>query len=220
MRVRSMTQRKPIVYLVDDDAAVLKALRRLLTGAGHAVSCFESPEQFLKEHDATAHGCAVLDVSMPQLTGLDLQRELTARGSMLPIVFLTGRGDIPDCVQAMRAGAVDFLRKPVDDVDLLDAVNRGYALSIASKRLRDEVDEAAKRLALLTPREREVLSHLITGKLNKQTAADLGTVEKTIKVHRARVLQKMEVSSIAELVRLAFLLGIKPADASTPGLSH
>jgi len=215
-----MTQRKPVVYLVDDDVAVLKALRRLLTGAGHAVWCFESPEQFLKEHDATAHGCAVLDVSMPQLTGLDLQRELAARGSMLPIVFLTGRGDIPDCVQAMRAGAVDFLRKPVNDVDLLDAVDRGYALSLASQRSRAEVDDAARRLALLTLREREVLSHLITGKLNKQIAADLGIVEKTIKVHRARVLQKMDVSSIAELVRVAFVLGLDPAGASPPSPSH
>src|SRR5690606_7040360 len=106
-------------------------------------------EQFLGEHDATAHGCAVLDVSMPQLTGLDLQRELAARGSTLPILFLTGRGDIPDCVQAMRAGAVDFLRKPVNDVDLFDAVNRGYARSLASQRARAEVDDAASRLALL-----------------------------------------------------------------------
>jgi FixJ family two-component response regulator len=211
-----MTQWKPIVYLVDDDAAVLKALRRLLTGAGHVVRCFESPEQFLGEHDATAHGCAVLDVSMPQLTGLDLQRELAERGSTLPILFLTGRGDIPDCVQAMRAGAVDFLRKPVNDVDLFDAVNRGYARSLATQRARAEVDDAASRLALLTPRERQVLTHLITGKLNKQIAADLGTVEKTIKVHRARVLQKMEVSSIADLVRVALLLGIRPDNAPPP----
>ncbi|MCC6679850.1 MAG: response regulator transcription factor [Phycisphaeraceae bacterium] len=208
-----MQSPEAIIYLVDDDPPVLKALRRLLTVAGYSVKTYDCPQHFLEQHDPQDHGCVVLDLSMPQLTGLDLQRELTARGSSLPIIFLTGRGDIPSSVQAMRAGAIDFLTKPVNDDDLLDAVGRAFAQSLAARQSQMEMEQASQCLAQLTPREREVLHHLIAGKLNKQIAADLGTVEKTIKVHRARVLQKMQVTSIAELVRVSLLLGIEPAQS-------
>ncbi|MBI1370982.1 MAG: response regulator [Planctomycetes bacterium] len=214
-----MNTPKPIIYLVDDDPSVLRALRRLLVIAGHNVQTFDSPQRFLDEHDATVHGCAILDLSMPQLTGLDLQRELAARGCTLPIIFLTGRGDIPSSVKAMRAGAVDFLTKPVHDEDLIAAVHRAFEQSLAARLTQARVEDATEGLALLTPREREVLAHLICGKLNRQIAADLGTVEKTIKVHRARVMQKMKAGSIAELVRIALVLGIEPADSGASGAS-
>ena len=210
-----MLNRDPMIYVVDDEAPVLRALRRLLTATGHTVICFDSAKRFLDEHDPAAHGCVVLDLSMPPSFGLDIHQELAARGSPLAIIFLTGRGDIPSSVRAMRAGAVDFLTKPVDRDDLLNAVQRAFEQSLVARRTQAAQDHASGRLAMLTPREREVLSHLITGKLNKQIAADLGTVEKTIKVHRARVLRKMNVGSIAELVRLAVLLGIEPASAGT-----
>jgi FixJ family two-component response regulator len=212
-----MSKAQPIIYLVDDDQSVLRALRRLLRVAGYTVEVFDSPRRFLDEHDAAAHGCAILDLAMPELSGLDLQCELAARKSTLSIIFLTGRGDIPSSVRAMRAGAVDFLTKPVHDADLIEAVERAIVQTNALKKSQSEAYEAEARLALLTPREQEVLGHLIAGKLNKQIASDLGTVEKTIKVHRARVMQKMGVESIAELVRVALMVGIEPVQSAGAG---
>ena len=171
--------------------------RRLLP---HASSC--------DRHDPNAPGCLVLDVAMPGLNGLELQQALIAGGHELAIVFLTGHGDIPMSVQAMKRGAVDFLTKPVNDDDLLNAVRVAIEKDRLQREERAEVADIQQRLATLTPREREVLQHLITGQLNKQIAADLGTVEKTIKVHRARVLEKMQVHSVAELVHLAERVGI------------
>ena len=191
------------VFVVDDDTAVLKSLSRLLRSARLAVATFSSPRDFLDRHDPNAPGCLVLDVSMPGLSGLELQQALMARGHELAIIFLTGHGDIPMSVKAMKQGAVDFLTKPVDHDDLLKAIRAAIEKDRLQRQAHAEVAEIQQRLATLTPREREVMYHVISGHLNKQTAADLGTVEKTIKVHRARVMEKMKVHSVAELVHLA-----------------
>jgi FixJ family two-component response regulator len=197
----------PTIFIVDDDAAVRKSLARLLRSAGLAVDTFASPREFLDRHDPNTPGCLVLDVSMPGLNGLELQEALIAGGHELAIVFLTGHGDIPMSVEAMKRGAVDFLTKPVNDDDLLNAVRAATEKDRLQRQARAEVADIRQRLATLTPREREVLQHLITGQLNKQIAADLGTVEKTIKVHRARVMEKMKVHSVAELVHFAGRVG-------------
>jgi FixJ family two-component response regulator len=196
------------VFLLDDEPAVLKSLSRLLRSAGLPVATFSSPREFLDRHDPTAPGCLVLDLAMPGLNGLELQQSLVAKGQDRPIVFLTGHGSIPLSVQAMKGGAVDFLTKPVDDADLLKAVRAAIEKDRVTQQARAELDDIRQRLATLTPREREVLEHVIAGQLNKETAADLGTVEKTIKVHRARVMEKMKVDSLAELVRLAERAGV------------
>ena len=206
----------PTVFLVDDEASVLKALSRLLRSADLNVETFGSPQEFLQRYDPSAPGCLVLDVAMPGLNGLDLQKALAAKGVELPIIFLTGQGDIPMSVEAMKQGAVDFLTKPTDDEDLLAAIRAGIEKDRANRQAGAERSKIQQQLARLTPREREVLHHIIAGKLNKQVAADLGVVEKTIKVHRARVMKKMNVRSLAELVRVAEHAGIKPA----PGASR
>jgi FixJ family two-component response regulator len=198
----------PTVFVVDDDTAVLKSLSRLLRSAGLAVATFSSPRDFLDRHDPNTPGCLVLDVAMPGLNGLELQQALMARGHERAIIFLTGHGDIPMSVKAMKRGAVDFLTKPVDDDDLLKAIRVAIEKDRLQRQAHAEVAEIQQRLATLTPREREVLHHVISGHLNKQTAADLGTVEKTIKVHRARVMEKMKVQSVAELVHLAERAGV------------
>ena len=192
-----------IVYVVDDDPGVLKALTRLLRSAGYRVAAFPSPLAFLDGHDPAAPGCLVLDVAMPKLNGLELQRRLAECGSDRAIVFISGQGDIPMSVKAIKAGAVDFLPKPFDDAQLLAAIelamekNRVLRESSAGKMAFE------RRLATLTSREREVLDHVVSGQLNKHIANDLGTVEKTIKVHRARVMRKMGAASLADLVRMA-----------------
>lgn len=196
------------VFLVDDDAGVLKALSRLLRARDYGVQPFTSPQAFLADHDASIPGCAVLDVSMPGLDGLELQQALTAAGAQRPVIFLTGKGDIPTSVRAMRAGAIDFLTKPVDGADLLAAIARAEQEDARTRQANAELDSLNARFAILTPREREVMTHIIAGRLNKQIASDLGTVEKTIKVHRGRVMGKLGVRSVAELVRLAERAGI------------
>jgi len=204
-----MSDPKEIVFVVDDDPSVLKGLRRLLAAAGLEVAGFESPQQFLERFDPGAPGCLVLDLAMPGLNGMELQQELAARGSTLPIVFLTGHGDVPTSVQAMKRGAADFLTKPVDDKDLLAAIRNAFEKGRALRMAQAETAEIGRRLATLTPREREVLQHIVAGKRNKQVAGELGTVEKTVKVHRARVMEKMQARSLAELVRLAERAGIR-----------
>lgn len=204
------------VFVVDDDPPVLKALERLLRGAGFEVQGFRSAQAFLEQHDSTIPGCAILDVAMDGLNGLELQQALAASGCDRPIVFLTGRGDIPMSVRAMKAGAVNFLTKPVDAKDLLAAVRIAIGKDGMARQAGAELEIIERRLAALTPRERQVLGHVVAGRLNKQIAGELGTSEKTIKVHRARVMQKMSVRSVADLVRATARAGIAPADISQP----
>ena len=190
------------IFVVDDYAPVRRAVSRLLHAAGFAVVAFASPQEFLAEYDPRTPGCLVLDLDMPAVNGLELQRILATKGSVLPIIFLTGHGDVPKSVQAMKLGASDFLTKPVNDKDLLAAIRAAIEKDRVLRRRQTELAEIRARLATLTPREREVLEHVVIGKLNKQIASDLGTVEQTVKVHRARVMQKLRLQSVAELVRL------------------
>jgi len=201
---------EPIVYLLDDEPEMLKALTRLLHAQGLQVLGFTSAREFFACERHQGPACLVLDVAMPEIDGLQVQERLQQGGAELPVVFLTGHGDIPMSVRAMKAGAEDFLTKPVDAADLLRAIRA--ALQRASDRQAESEALAAlrERLALLTPREREVLGHVIAGKMNKQIAADLGTGEQNIKVHRGRLMRKMGVTSVVELVRVAERLGITP----------
>jgi FixJ family two-component response regulator len=206
-----MTDSSPTVFVVDDDAGVLKALSRLLRANGYDIESFLSPEEFLAQHDAQRPGCAVFDVSMPGLDGLALQEALGAEGVHRPVIFITGKGDVPTSVRAMKAGAVDFLTKPVSDTNLLAAIAHAVQLDTATRRERAERASIESKLATLTPREREVLGHVVAGRLNKQIAGDLGTVEKTIKVHRGRMMEKLGVRTVADLVRMAEKAGVSPA---------
>jgi FixJ family two-component response regulator len=206
-----MTSGTHIVFIVDDDASVLRGVARLLRSAGFTAETFASAGEFLDRYDRNAAGCVILDLAMPGFDGLQMQQALAERGSVLPIIFLTGHGDISTSVQAMKGGAVDFLTKPVSDDELLAAVRNAIQRCEAVYRAREEIAIVRRRAATLTPREREVLAHLLSGKLNKQIAADLGTVEHTIKVHRARVMQKMQARTLAALVRLAEHAGIEAA---------
>lgn len=199
------------VFIVDDEQELRRALERLLRGEGYDVVTFGSAEEFLQAIDPSTHGCCVLDVAMPGLDGLALQERLGATGASLAIVFLTGHGDIPMSVQAMRAGAVDFLTKPVKRQDLVRALEAGLAAARARRAASEATAGFRTRLARLTPREHEVMLHVIAGKLNKVIASDLGTTEHTVKVHRGRMMEKLEVGSVAELVRVTRALGIDPA---------
>ncbi len=192
-----------IVYLLDDEPEMVTALSRLLRAQEFQVRGFSSVRGFLEAWRPGEVACLVLDVAMPELDGLELQKRLRHERLHTPIVFLTGRGDIPMSVQAIKAGATDFLTKPVDEQVLVRAINGALQLAEANVAL-------AARFASLTPREREVMEHVVAGKLNKQIAADLGTGEQNIKIHRARVMDKMQVQSLADLVRAAERLGIGP----------
>lgn len=203
-----MTEASATVYVVDDEADMLKALERLLGAAGYSVRTFSSPEQFLAQHDDTAPGCIVLDLALPGLNGLELQQALQAQGSALPIVFLTGRGDIAASVRAMKLGAADFLTKPVDAGELIAAVDAALERNRAQRAARTEMHGVASRLSALTAREREIFSLIAQGRLNKQIAAAFGTVEQTIKFHRANLMRKLGVRTVADLVRLAERAGM------------
>ena len=204
-----------IVYVVDDEAGMRKALARLLGAEGFEVRAFASPRELLAVYDTEETACLLLDVAMPDLDGMQLQQRLTAAGVLAPVIFLTGRGDIPMSVSAIKAGAVDFLTKPVDDIALLRAI-RGALETAASQRAEHTTKAAlAARFARLTPREREVMIHVVAGKLNKQIAADLGAAEQTIKIHRGRVMKKMGVGSLADLVRAAEQLSFETRNTSS-----
>jgi FixJ family two-component response regulator len=196
------------VFIVDDDPSVLKALSRLMRTKGYDARSYASPQEFLANHDATVPGCAIFDVSMPSIDGLELQQALTASGVQRPVIFITGKGDIPMTVRAMRAGAVDFLTKPLRNEELLRSIARAEQQDAIFRRASAELAAIHARIATLTPREREVLAHVVAGRLNKQIAYDLGTAEKTIKFHRSAMLKKLGVRSIAGLVRMAEKAGI------------
>ena len=199
---------QPTVFIVDDDAGVRKALVRLMRAHGRQALDFASADEFWRARDPQSPGCLVLDMSMPGIDGLDLQRKLDEAGIPLPIIFITGHGTIPASVQAIKAGAIDFLTKPVSQDTLLRAVDAAIEKDRLTRLRAAELARIRERLSALTPREREVLTYVVAGRVNKQIAAVLGTVEKTIKVHRARVMQKMGVTSVAELVRLAGRVGV------------
>ena len=209
-----MSENEPIVFIVDDDDSVRKSLARLITSVGLKVETFSFANAFLKRDSYDGPACLVLDVRMPGLSGLDLQAELAKAECTLSIVFITGHGNIPMSVQAIKAGAVDFLEKPFDEQALLDAVHLGIQKDRAAKEKQAELREIQERVESLTPREREVFALVVTGMLNKQIAFEMGISEKTIKVHRARVMQKMQAESLADLVRLAEKAGVKPVTRS------
>lgn len=191
-----------VVWLVDDDPGVLRALQRLLAAEGHDTRAFPDAAAFLAAHDASLPGCAVVDLGLPGLDGLALQHRLADAGDPCPVIFLSGQGSIPAAVQAMRGGAVDFLTKPVETATLLAAIQVALARDAGNRARRAADADLRARLESLTPREREVMAEVVTGLLNKQIADRLGAAEKTIKVHRGRVMHKMGVRSIAELVTI------------------
>ena len=203
-----MENQSPTVYLVDDDPDILKAIDRLLQSVGLRVVTFLSPQQFLEDYDRNAPACLVLDLALPGLSGLELQRALQEEANALPIIFLTGRGDIASSVQAMKHGAADFLTKPVNDSDLIAAIHEALARDQAQRLTLSERERVAKIFSSLTERERQVLEQIVAGRLNKQIAADLGTAEKTIKFHRGNLMRKMGVRVVADLVKMAERAGV------------
>ena len=203
-----MTAVAPLVFVVDDDPSVRKSLTRLLASAGYAVEAFASAREFLVRERHAGPCCLVLDVRMPGLTGLDLQDALAAAGRRMSIVFVTGHADVPMSVKALKGGAVDLLTKPVDAKDLLKAIQRAVAKDVQDLADETRIAEIQERIKMLTAREIEVFALVVTGMLNKQVAFELGISEKTVKVHRARVMEKMRAGSVAELVRLADRAGV------------
>ena len=200
----------PVIRVVDDDLSFRTAVTRLLRAAKYAVRGFASASEFLDSDPCTEPGCILLDLQMPRASGLDLQQTLARLEKRLPIIFLSGHGDIPASVRAMKAGAVDFLTKPVARDALLGAVQNALSVDAKDRAARAALRELQNRFDNLSPREREVLVHVVSGKLNKQIAFDLGAAERTIKAHRASIMEKLQVQSVAELVRLAQELGIEP----------
>jgi FixJ family two-component response regulator len=200
----------PTVFIIDDDASIRKSLSRLLRSAGHTTETFTSAEEFLGREHFNGIGVLLLDVQMSGLSGMDLQKDLNKADYHMPIIFITGHGNIPMSVEAMKKGAVDFLTKPFDDKELLQAVESAIEKDRGAKAKRAEVYDIRRRIELLTSRELEVLRYVITGMLNKQIALKLGIAEKTVKIHRGRIMEKLRANSVAELVRLAEKAGIKP----------
>jgi two-component system, LuxR family, response regulator FixJ len=201
-----MKERQPIVFVVDDDDAVRSALRLLLKSVGLTATALPTAQQFLTTYDPGQPGCLVLDVRMPGMSGLELQQQLNLRGAVIPVIFITGHGDVPMAVEAMQQGAFDFLQKPFRDQDLIDRIQKALA---KDKQNRAEIGERSRNVEhfeSLTPREREVLALVASGKPNKVMAADLGLSQRTVEIHRARVMEKMGVSSLAQLVRIVMEL--------------
>lgn len=214
-----MTSSPPRVFVVDDDPSVRMALARLIGAAGHTVETFGSAREFLDKHCHMEAGCLVLDLRMPDLDGLELLDILRNAGSVMPVVFMTGFGDIPTSVRAMKAGAVDFLPKPVADEALLQAIGAALEADGRARHARSGQEDVRRRFEGLTPREREVFRLVVAGRLNKQVARELGVAEKTVKVHRARVMEKMGVRRVAQLVQLAVRLDLDSEPSASPELA-
>ena len=197
-----MKEPSPIVFIVDDDEAVRNSLRLLLKSVGLAASALPTAQEFLSSYSADQPGCLVLDVRMPGMSGLELQQQLNVRGAVIPVIFITGHGDIPMAVEAIQQGAFDFLQKPFRDQDLIDRIQRALAKDRTNRTELQEHTRTRERLESLTPREREELALVVSGKPNKVMAGDLGVSQRTVEIHRARVMEKMGASSLAQLVRM------------------
>lgn len=204
-----MTEPQPTVFIIDDDVSVRRSLSYLLVAAGYKVEAYSSAEAFLTREKYDGVGCILLDVRMPGLSGMELQEKLIRSAYHMPIIFLTGHGEVALGVQAMKKGAVDFLTKPCDDEQLLAAVQSAIEKALQARAHFEEAEEIRRRIGLLTLREREILRYIITGMLNKQIAAKLGIAEITVKVHRGRIMEKLSAESVADLVRLAGKIGIE-----------
>jgi two-component system response regulator FixJ len=209
-----MKERSPVVFIVDDDEAVRNSLRLLLKSVGLTASALSTGRQFLDTYKPAQPGCLVLDVRMPGMSGLELQERLNHQGAVIPVIFITGHGDIPMAVEAMQAGAFDFLQKPFRDQQLIDCIQRALAKDRASRAELNERSAIRERLESLTPREREILTLVTSGKPNKSMAAELGVSQRTVEIHRARVMEKMAATSLAQLVRMVMDLDEK----ATPGV--
>jgi len=201
------TKRKPVIYIVDDDDGMRRALTVLMTTVGYQPAAFARPAEFLAKYDPNQASCLVLDVRMPEMSGLEVQQQLNRNGAMLPVILITGHGDIPMAVQAMKDGAFDFLQKPFRDQDLLDRINAALKQDAQNRESVDRLADLRQRSASLTPREREVLEHVVDGKANKVIAIDLGLSERTVEIHRANVMEKMGARSVAHLVKMHLTLG-------------
>jgi FixJ family two-component response regulator len=209
----------PVVFVIDDDDSVRKSLQRLLRASGYTTKAFASAEDFQKSRPGPGSCCAIVDVKLPGLNGLELQHALARSDETLPIIFITGHGDIAMSVKAMKAGAVDFLPKPFSADELLAAVQQALKNSVSGASDQAKLVEVRRRYATLTPRERDVMGGVVAGKLNKQIAAELGSGEKAVKVHRARVMQKMQARSLPDLVRMASRLNLGPHGRRTSDLT-
>ena len=201
------TNARATIFIVDDDAAVRDALKLLLRSVGQAVETYGSAQEFLDAYSEDRPGCLVLDIRMPGMSGLELQQKLNEKHSILPIIFITGHGDVPMAVEAMQAGAVDFIQKPFRDQDLIDRINQALEKDSNNRAALGERNDIRKRLETLTPREREVLDLVVHGKANKVIAGDLKLSQRTVEIHRARVMEKMQASSLAHLVRMVLEVG-------------
>ncbi|MGB6865097.1 MAG: response regulator [Candidatus Aminicenantaceae bacterium] len=206
-----MDEYQPTIFVVDDDRSILKSIKRLLQSNGYKVETFPSAHEFMEfDYDSKGPACLILDVMMPEMSGLDLQETILSWDISLPIVFITALHDVPTSVSAMKRGAVDFLTKPFKETDLLNAIQSALQKDLKMRAASNELTNLKRQFALLTRRERQVLSYVVGGKLNKQIAFELDISERTVKAHRAQVMEKMEVDSLAELVQMAGRLGVQP----------
>lgn len=210
MTLPKETKRKPVVYIVDDDDGMRRALTILITTVGYQPVAFAKPSEFLAKYDPAQPSCLVLDVRMPEMSGLEVQQQLNKSGSMLPVILVSGHGDIPMAVQAMKDGAFDFLQKPFRDQELIDRINGALKLDAQNRESVDRLADLKSRQESLTPREREVLALVVDGKANKVIAIDLGLSERTVEIHRANVMEKMGARSVAHLVKMHLMLGGQP----------
>jgi FixJ family two-component response regulator len=201
------SKRKPVIYIVDDDDGMRRALTVLMTAVGYQPEAFARPAEFLSKYDANQAGCLVLDVRMPEMSGLEVQQQLNRSGALIPVILITGHGDIPMAVQAMKDGAFDFLQKPFRDQELLDRINAALKQDAQNRESVDRLADLRQRAQSLTPREREVMGHVVDGKANKVIAIDLGLSERTVEIHRANVMEKMAARSVAHLVKMHLTLG-------------